>query len=287
MEFQGYFLNLKVSKSLWMEGYTRTALVTGGSSGIGAATAEILAGAGIRVYAASRSGKAPGREGVIPVTMDVNDPVSIKSALEHILAGDGTLDALVCCAGNGIGGDIETTSDEEVKYQFETNFFGLDKVVRACLPIFRRQGRGRIVTISSVAGFFPIPYQAYYSASKAAVTIYTKALRLEARPFGIQCCCILPGDVKTGFTSARKMTEGSQDPSSPYFSMVGESIAKMARDEQAGMKPEVIAKAVLKQLNRKRMKTVCVPRIDYKVLYLLGNIFPESFIQKVLSLLYQ
>ena len=83
------------------------------------------------------------------------------------------------------------------------------------------------------------------------------------------------------------MTEGSQDPSSPYFSMVGESIAKMARDEQAGMKPEVIAKAVLKQLNRKRMKTVCVPRIDYKALYLLGNIFPESFIQKVLSLLYQ
>ena len=219
--------------------------------------------------------------------MDVNDPVSIKAALEQVLDGDSALDALVSCAGNGIGGDIETTSDEEVKYQFETNFFGLDKVVRACLPIFREQGHGRIVTISSVAGFFPIPYQAYYSASKAAVTMYTKALRLETMPFGIQCGSILPGDVKTGFTSARKMTRGSQDPASPYFSQVGKSIAKMARDEQAGMKPEVIAKAVLKQLTRKRMTTVCVPRLDYKALYFLGNILPESFIQKILSILYQ
>ena len=270
-----------------MKPKVNTVLVTGGSSGIGAATALLLAEKGMKVYAASRSGRAPEKEGIIPIVMDVNDPDSVRKALDGILSREASLDALVSCAGNGVGGDIETSSDEEVKYQFETNFFGLDKVVRACLPHFRGQGRGRIVTISSVAGFFPIPYQAYYSASKAAVLLYAKALRLEVRPFGLQCSCILPGDVKTGFTSARKMTAASDDPSSPYHDQVAKSIAKMAKDEQNGMPPKVIARAVLRQLRRRRMRTVCVPRFGYKALYVLGNILPESIIQRILSILYQ
>ena len=129
----------------------KVALVTGGSSGIGAATARLLADAGVKVYAGSRRGTfEPAREDVIPVKLDVNDAATLEAAVQEILSREGRLDAVVCNAGNGIYGPVEGTTEEEARYQFETNYFGVLKTIQACLPVFRKQQFGRIITITSV-----------------------------------------------------------------------------------------------------------------------------------------
>ena len=258
-------------------------LLTGGSSGIGAATSLMLASAGMKVYAASRSGRAPSHPLIVPVGLDVNDEEATRALVEEIVSREGHLDAVVANAGNGIAGPIENTSDEEVRYQFETCFFGSTKTIRSVLPQMRRQGYGRIVTVSSVAGFIPIPYQAIYSSAKAALLILTQALSLEVAPFGIQCGSVLPGDTKTGFTSARKKI-ASVDPS--YEKTFTESVGKMEKDEQNGMPPEAIARAILRQLQRRRMKPSVTPGFTYKAIRVLEKIVPEKLMLWIVSLLY-
>ena len=259
-------------------------LLTGGSSGIGAATASQMADAGMTVYAASRSGRAPQHERIIPVVMDVNDQQAITETVEKILKEQGRLDAVVCNAGNGMAGAAEDTSIDEIRYQFETCFYGSIKVIDACLPVFRRQKQGRIVTVASVAAFIPIPYQAFYSSAKAALLMYTKALSLEVKPFGIQCCSILPGDTKTGFTGARKYAEKAHE--GPYAADMARSVAKMEKDEQNGMPPEKIGKAICKQLKKSRMCLHVTPRIDYKAIEILSRILPERLVMWIVGLLY-
>ena len=259
-------------------------LLTGGSSGIGAAAARMLAEAGMTVYPASRSGRAPQHERIIPLVMDVNDQTAVVLAVNRILQEQGRLDAVVCNAGNGIAGAAEDTSIEEIRYQFETCFYGAVRVIDACLPEFRRQGQGRILTVSSVAAFIPIPYQAFYSSAKAALLMYTKALSLEVKPFGIQCCSILPGDTKTGFTGARKYTARAKEGA--YAETMARSVAKMEKDEQNGMSPDVIARAILRQLKRRRMRLHVTPRLDYKAIEILSRLLPERLVMWIVSLLY-
>ena len=236
------------------------------------------------VYAASRSGRAPQHEKIFPVVMDVNDEAAIAQVITRILQEQGRLDAVVCNAGNGMAGAAEDTSIDEIRYQFETCFYGSVKVIDACLPVFRRQQYGRILTVTSVAAFIPIPYQAFYSSAKAALLIYTKALSLEVKPFGIQCCSILPGDTKTGFTGARKYAEAAQE--GPYAEAMRRSVAKMEKDEQNGMSPDVIGRAILRQLRKKRMRLHVTPRLDYKAIELLTRILPERLVMWIVGLLY-
>lgn len=274
-----------------MSDSVRTVLLTGGSSGIGAATAAILCDSGMTVYAASRSGKAPegyeGRENLVPVVMDVNDEAAIKAVIERIVAERGSLDAVVCNAGNGIAGPVEETSVEEVESQFSTTFYGVVKTIQACLPGFRDQGHGRIVTISSVAAVAPLPFQGFYSCAKAGILQLTKVVSMEAGPFGVQTCCILPGDVKTGFTKARKVALKAQDPSSPYHGMTVRGIKHMEKDEQKeGMPPKVIADAVLRQLKKRRMKPEVTPSFLYGMLVWAIRRFPQSLVLKVIWKMY-
>ena len=266
----------------------KTVLVTGGSSGIGAATARLLCDAGMTVYAASRSGRAPeGYSGkIIPVVMDVNDEAAIAAVVGRIIEEQGSLDAVVCNAGNGIAGPIEETSIEEVEAQFQTTFYGVVKTMDACLPIFRHQGRGRIVTVSSVAAVAPLPYQGYYSAVKAGILNLTKALAIETRRFGIQCCCVMPGDVRTGFTKARKVAARAADKDSPYYEYSMRGIAAMAKDEMGGLKPEAIGKAILRQLRKRRMNPEVTPTALYSLLVWAIRRFPQSLVLKVLEKMY-
>jgi short-subunit dehydrogenase len=251
----------------------------------------MLVKSGYKVYGASRSGgktyknENSGGE-FIPVVMDVNNEENIASVVERIIAENSRLDAVVCNAGNGIAGSAEDTSIEEARYQFETNFFGALKTIKACVPLFRAQGFGKIISVSSVAGVVPIPFQAFYSASKSAVIIFMQALSLELKPFNIQCCTILPGDTKTDFTAARKYTAASQSEQSAYFEKMNSSVGKMEKDEQNGMPPEKIASAIVNQINRKKMSVSVVPRIDYKLICMLFRILPKKFALWVVSLLY-
>ncbi len=266
-------------------------LLTGASSGIGKSAAELLMNRGAKVYGASRRGGEPqkaqsGTGEIIPVKMDVTHEEEIKAVVTRILAENGRLDVVICNAGNGIAGAVEDTSDEEMRYQYETNFFGVVKTINACLPVFRSQHSGKIIATSSVAAIVPIPFQTFYSSVKASLLIFMQALTIEVKPFGIQCCSILPGDTKTGFTESRKCTIASQSPNSPYFDKMNTSVERMEKDEQNGMSAESVAKKIVYQVYNKRMKISVVPGIQYKIICFLFNRVPASLRLWIVGLIY-
>ena len=267
-------------------------LLTGGSAGIGLATAVLLMNKGYRVYSGSRRGggeaqkAATGDGEIIPLKLDVNNEESIKAAIKQIISENGELYALISNAGNGIAGAIEDTSTEETNYQMETNFFGSVKVIQSCLPVFRNQGYGKIIATTSVAAVIPIPFQAFYSAGKAALQIMMEALAMEVKPFGIQCCTILPGDTKTDFTSSRKYTVASQDEKSVYSKRMKVGVEKMEHDEQNGMKPESIAREIVKQIDRKEMKSRVIPGFQYKAICAVSDLLPNTLRLKLINMVY-
>lgn len=219
----------------------RTVLVTGASSGIGALCAERLAASGHRVLAASRRGIAP--PGCEPLVMDVDHDASVGNAL----AACGAVDAAVLCAGWGIAGAIEDTPADEARAQFETNFFGAHRVVRALLPGMRQRGAGRLVLVSSLAARVPLPYQAMYSASKAALSSYAEALRLELVPFGIRVTSIEPGNFRTGFTGSRRRAAG-WTAGSAHAASCEASVRWMEQDELRAPPPEAVVGRIVETL---------------------------------------
>jgi short-subunit dehydrogenase len=270
---------------------TKVVLITGASAGIGLAAALQMMNKGIKVYAASRRGGEPQKASngvgeLIHVKMDVNDEAEIASVVARILKENNRLDAVICNAGNGIAGSIEDTSTEEVRYQLETNFFGAVKTIQACIPVFRKQGYGKIMTTSSVAAVIPIPFQAFYSAGKSALLVFMQALSLELKPFGIQCCTVLPGDTKTEFTAARKYTEKSQSTDSVYSTTMKRSVERMEKDEQNGMAAEAVAGQMVAQIMNKRMKSQVVPGFQYQAICLLFKILPINLVLWIVGKLY-
>lgn len=270
---------------------SKVVLITGASSGIGLSAALQMMEKGVKVYAASRRGgenqKATNGVGeLIHVKMDVNNEEEIIAVVSQIVAENKTLDAVICNAGNGIAGSVEDTSAEEMKYQFETNFFGTVKTINACIPEFRKQGYGKIIATSSVAAIVPIPFQAFYSAVKSALLVFMQALSLELKPFGIQCCTILPGDTKTDFTNARKNTVASQSEKSVYYSTMKKSVAKMEKDEANGVAPSKVASKMVDQVFKKNMNVIVVPGIDYKLICFLFNRLPAKIRLWAVGMLY-
>ena len=260
---------------------TKVAIVTGGSSGIGRCTAIALSQAGCKVYEFSRRNNAI--DGVLHIGVDVTDENSIATAIDQITADNGRVDILVNCAGNGISGAVEFTELKDAKAQFEVNFFGMVNMNKAVLPIMRKQGYGRIVNISSVAAVAHIPFQTYYSASKAAIESYTCCLANEVKPFGLSVTCVQPGDIATGFTEARRKSAVGDDV---YHGRISRSVAGMEKDEEKGMSPEVAGRYIAKVALRKKVKPVCAIGLSYKLLSVLCKTFPCSFRNFVVGLLY-
>jgi NAD(P)-dependent dehydrogenase (short-subunit alcohol dehydrogenase family) len=152
-------------------------LITGASSGIGRATAELLASRGYRVFGTARDPDtvAPVR-GVELLPLDVRDDASVASSVEAVLGQTGRIDVLVNNAGYSVVGAIEETSASEAQALFDTNVFGVLRMVRAVLPAMRRQGSGTIVNTSSVLGFLPAPFMGLYASSKHALEGLSESL---------------------------------------------------------------------------------------------------------------
>lgn len=176
---------------------TKTAIVTGASSGIGLETAKALRAAGYRVYGTSRKPAASGA--ITMLACDVTDDASVAAMIETVFGETGRIDLLVNNAGFGISGAAEESSIGQAQSMFDVNLFGLIRTTRAVLPIMRSQRSGRIVNISSVMGLIPAPFMALYGASKHAVEGYSESLDHEVRGQGIRIVLVEPAFTRTSF----------------------------------------------------------------------------------------
>ena len=244
-------------------------IVTGGSSGIGLAAARALRERGCKVYIISRHPYS--EKGLHHICGNVSDEKQCQQAVEEVLRREENVDILVNCAGFGISGAVEFTELAAAKKQMDVNFFGTVNMTKAALPHMRQRGEGRIVNISSVAAPAAIPFQAYYSATKAAINAYTAALANEIRPYGVTVTAVQPGDIATGFTGAReKSIEGDE----AYQGRISKSVAKMEHDEQHGMKPERAGRYVAKVAMKKHPKPVYTIGFSYKTICVLLKLLP-------------
>jgi NAD(P)-dependent dehydrogenase (short-subunit alcohol dehydrogenase family) len=238
-----------------MTGERGTVLVTGASAGIGLATAQKLAYGGFRVFGASRRACAA-HNGVEWVRMDVTDEDSVAAGVREVLEKAGAIFGLVCSAGYGVFGSLEETSLDRARAQFDTNVFGVLRLLRAVVPGMRQRGAGRVVVVGSLAGRAPIPFQAHYSASKAAVDALTLSLRNELHGTGVAVSLVEPGDIRTEFN---ERMDWGEVRSSAY----GDRLAKCERVIRTSLPkapgPEIVACVIARALTSKR------PRVRYCV----------------------
>ncbi|MDX3929861.1 MAG: oxidoreductase [Shinella sp.] len=255
------------------------ALVTGASSGIGRATAKALQNVGFRVFGTSRRTAPGGSDGITMLACDVTDDVSVAKLVEDVLAEAGRIDLLVNNAGIGLFGGAEESSMDQAQALFDVNVFGVLRVTNAVLPIMRRQGKGRIVNLSSVQGFIPAPYFALYASTKHAVEGYSESLDHELRPFGIRVVLVEPAYTRTSFEE--NLAKPDQLLDIYDAARAGMSVV-VRKAMEKGDTPEAVAETVLKAA------TASAPRKRYaagkmaRQVSFLRRFVPESAFDKSL-----
>lgn len=210
----------------------KTAVVTGGTKGIGAELCRLFSQAVANTVCLARSCGEGEKNGIFYIPCDVCDAAAVENAFRAIGEKFGRVDFLINNAGMGISGSVENTSERDFDSISDVNFKGTYNCIRFGLPLLR-QSKGRLVNVSSVAGAIAIPYQAFYSATKAAVLSLSDALRNEVRPFGVKVLAVLPGDVKTCFTESRRKNTDE----GVYAAYAENSVKVMEKDEQQGRAP--------------------------------------------------
>ena len=246
-----------------MPAKSKVVLITGASSGIGAATARRLLSAGYRVYASARkieaidSLKALGCE---TLALDVTDDASMRVAVSHIERREGAIGALINNAGYSQSGAIEALSIDAVRRQFETNVFGPLRLTQIVLPGMRTAEYGRIINLSSMGGKLTFPGGGAYHASKYAVEALSDALRFEVKGFGIDVVLIEPGLIKSGFADAAVGSINSANRTDPYASFDA-AVAKATGDiyrkgplARLGGSPDDVATVILRALTDPKPK---------------------------------
>jgi len=229
-------------------------IVTGSSSGIGLESALLLARNGYITYATMRSPEkdtsiktAVQKEGlpIRVVQLDVTDDNSVKNAVDHIISEADRIDVLVNNAGYSLGGALEDLSMEEIKSQYETNLFGLIRVIQAVLPTMRKQRSGRILNLSSGAGIFGYPGGSAYVSTKFAVEGLSESIAYELEPFGIKVILIEPGFVKTNFEHAMVVAKKAQDPASPYSELMQKLMVNASELAKNASDAELVANVIM------------------------------------------
>lgn len=239
-------------------------LITGASSGIGFDAAEMLSKQGHHVYAAARRVERmePLKAfGVHVIAMDLTADASIQQCVDAVLQAEGRIDMLVNNAGYGQLGPIENVSLEEARRQVEVNVFGLARLTQLVLPVMRRQGDGRIVNISSVAGKMAIFLGGWYNVTKYAVEGFSDALRMEMKPFGVKVIKIEPGAIRTNW-GAIAVESLKQSSAGTVYEDIGNRWANSIDwfyESSIGSSPSVVAKAIYRAVNKKH------PRVCYRV----------------------
>ena len=224
----------------------KVVLITGASSGMGRATAELLSGHGYRVFGTSRDpASVPPLADVEMLALDVRDEASVEACVAAVLGKAGRIDVLVNNAGYGLVGAVEETSPGEAQALFDTNLFGVLRMVRAVLPIMRHQGSGIIINTSSILGFLPGPFFGPYAASKHALEALSESLDHEVRGFGIRVALIEPDITNTQFGANWLQTKHKI---SDYASGVRSAEATIGGKISKAAGPETVAEEILRAI---------------------------------------
>ena len=261
----------------------KVVLITGASSGIGLETARYLSEDGYKVIGVSRSYPKHSFE-FDYFLCDITDESQVIFTKNQIEKKYGKIDCLVNSAGMGISGAIENTPLEEVKQIYQVNVFGQFLMTKHMISLLRNSSQPKIINISSIASEIALPFQAFYSMTKASIDAFTKALAVEVKPFGIQVGAILPGDIKTDFTKHRVQPPVIKE--NLYEERIKKSIGRMEKDEQNGMSPLVIAKKIHRLIRRKHIPLSSTAGISYKTIRILKKVLPEKLVYWLVGKLY-
>jgi NAD(P)-dependent dehydrogenase (short-subunit alcohol dehydrogenase family) len=235
----------------------RVVLITGASSGVGQSTARLLSERGYKVFGTSRNPTAV--EPISTVEMlplDVQADDSVRACVEAVVNRGGHLDVLINNAGYELAGALEETSAAEARAQFETNFFGVVRMIDTVLPLMRRQKHGHIINVGSLSGLSAIPFLGVYSASKFALEGYTEALRHELKPFNIHVSLTEAGFLKTPMMSHRQLAARRIDE---YDDWRQRALNAVRAYEEKGPGPDAVAETLLEIVSSKN------PRLRYLI----------------------
>ena len=260
---------------------SKVVIITGGSSGIGKSIGEYLIEKGFTVYGTSRHPENYSNSKFPLVALNVSDKISIKSAIQYVIENEGRLDVLINNAGAGITGPIEEIPEEEIKRNFETNFFGPINLIKAVLPKMREQQSGLIINVTSIAGYMGLPYRGIYSASKGALELITESFRMELKDFNIKMCNVAPGDFATNIAAGRfhaPVIKGS-----PYEEKYGYVLKAIDEDVNKGNDPILVAKAIYNIMHTSSPKThYKVGAFMQKISIILKRILPDKVYERLL-----
>ena len=264
---------------------SRAVLITGCSSGIGAATASRLAKAGWPVYATARRPEtlaALEADGCRTLALDVVDEASRQAAVDAVVEAEGAVGVLINNAGYSQSGAVESIPDDRVRAQFETNVFGPLALCRLVLPGMREQGWGKIVQLSSMGGKLTFPGGGLYHATKHAVEAISDALRFEVKSFGVDVIVIEPGLITSGFGDAAVRGLGAASaPDGPYEEF-NRAVGEASRDvyekgllSKLGGPPEAVAERIEDALNAKRPRARYTVTPSARALLTLHAVLPD------------
>ena len=273
-------------------GRRKTVLVTGASSGIGKATSLYLAGKGYEVIGTGRSAarleplKREASARNLPVTtveLDINSDEGVDRVLPGLLSEHGGVDALVNNAGYGLWGPLETLGLDQLKAQFETNLFGVVRLIKGILPGMIERRAGTIVNVGSIAGRIATPFNAAYAASKFALEGMSEALRTEVWPFGVRVAVVEPGAVETSFLRNQEMGEMVDTGDLAYTPFMERYRTRSKRFHRWAADPVKVAKVIHKVLRSRRPALRHPVGIDARAGMLGARLIPERLFQALVA----
>lgn len=273
----------------------KVAIVTGSSSGIGYATSLMLARKGFYTYASARNiDKSANLESIanaerLPlklIQLDVTDDISVKDAIEKIVLEKGRIDVLVNNAGYALFGAFEDLSLDEIKAQFDTNFFGVIRVTQNVLPVMRtpQNGGGIVVNVSSINGLIAFPVISAYCGTKFAIEGLSESITYELEPFGIKVILIEPGVIGSNFMKGSVLPKKALDPQSPYSELVQKVSVKTTsqHEDKNATQPEEVAKTIVQAISTEKPEFRYVVGIDAVGLLEARKTMPYSEFQKMI-----
>ena len=259
-------------------------LVTGASSGVGEALTPLLAGSGYRVYSLSR--RPVHFRKVTHLQCDISDAAATKKAVAELIAAEGRLDHVIHCAGIGGAGPVEHMPTERARQIMEVNFWGTWNLCQATLPHLRAAPEGKLLILTSIAGFMGIPFRSVYCASKAAMTHLVESLRLELRHTDCQVATVSPGDIATN-AFATQYIQPAEDIDPLYQASYRAGNEEMGNNVGSGMTAEKVAKDVYDILQRDNLKpNYVIGNFVQSVSTVASQVLPGRWWERILARYY-